>query len=142
MTNTETAQAFGLASAEQSARNTRQRAQVSEAIRSCNSFVTAQDLHQQLAERGVLIGLSTVYRSLGALAATGEIDAVRNSSGEMTYRVCTQAHHHHLICRKCGRTVEIAAPSLERWASDTARRYGFSDAEHTLEISGVCPGCR
>ncbi|MDR0837206.1 MAG: transcriptional repressor [Propionibacteriaceae bacterium] len=127
---------------DQSSRNTRQRAQVWDAIRACTGFVTAQQLHQQLADRGTQLGLSTVYRNLSALATTGDVDAVRNTSGEMTYRVCTPVHHHHLICRQCGRTVEIAAPSLERWASDVARKHGFSDIEHTLEVSGICPNCR
>ena len=87
------------------------------------------------------MGLTTVYRSLQSLAEAGEVDLLVNDDGESVYRRCSSEHHHHLVCRDCGRTIEIAGPAVERWANATAREHGFSDVSHTLEIFGRCSSC-
>ena len=73
-------------------------------------FHSAQDLHAMLRQRGERVGLTTVYRTLQGLADAGEIDVMRPPGGEHLYRRCSEGHHHHLVCRSCGRTVEVAGP--------------------------------
>ena len=76
------------------------------------------------------------------MAGGGDLDTVRNQSGEVLYRQCAQpAHHHHLVCRQCGRTQEIEAPSVEKWARTVAAEYGYTDINHELELFGVCADC-
>jgi Fur family ferric uptake transcriptional regulator len=58
------------------------------------------------------------------------------------YRQCSDVHHHHLVCRQCGRTVEIAGPAVEKWANTVAAEHGFSDVSHQLELFGLCTTCR
>ena len=122
-------------------RSTRQRAAVSAVLDELDDFRSAQDLHAMLRQRGEGIGLSTVYRTLQALADAGEIDVLRTSDGESVYRRCSGGHHHHLVCRDCGRTVEVAGPAVERWASRVALDNGFVDVSHTLEVFGTCATC-
>ena len=123
-------------------RNTRQRAALVEALRAAEGFRTAQELHDELRSRGSRIGLTTVYRNLQALADGGTVDALRNAEGEAMYRLCaTDAHHHHLVCRSCGTSVEIANDELERWADRTARAHGFTSVTHTAELYGICASC-
>ncbi|MFN4846228.1 MAG: Fur family transcriptional regulator, partial [Rhodoluna sp.] len=50
-------------------------------------------------------------------------------------------HHHHLVCRKCGLTLEIEAQEAESWASKVAKENGFSEVSHTIEIFGICKTC-
>jgi Fur family ferric uptake transcriptional regulator len=57
------------------------------------------------------------------------------------YRQCSAGHHHHLVCRHCGRTVEVEGPTVERWADRVAGEHGFTDVAHTLEIFGTCDEC-
>ena len=124
------------------ARNTRQRAALVEALRATNGFRTAQDLHDELRSRGSRIGLTTVYRNLQALSDAGTVDVLRNAEGEAMYRLCaTDAHHHHLVCRSCGTSVEIASDEVEQWADRTARAHGFTSVTHTAELYGVCTSC-
>ena len=86
-------------------------------------FVSAQSLHATLRGENTGIGLATVYRALAGLAAQGEADSLQSPEGESLYRACTtRGHHHHLICRSCGLTVEIEATDVEQWARRTARR--------------------
>jgi len=101
-------------------------------------FASAQDLHARMRAAGDSIGLATVYRTLTALAATGEVDVLRTDDGEAVYRMCSTGHHHHLVCRDCGRTVEIEGPAVERWTERVAAEHGFRDVAHTLEIFGTC----
>jgi Fur family transcriptional regulator, ferric uptake regulator len=122
-------------------RNTRQRSAVSALLAEVEGFHSAQDLHAMLRQRGERVGLTTVYRTLQGLADAGEIDVMRPPGGEHLYRRCSKSHHHHLVCRACGRTVEVAGPAVESWAERVAAEHGYAQVSHTLEIFGTCPGC-
>lgn len=123
------------------ARPTRQRRAVVAALGDAEVFCSAQDIHAALRARGDDVGLTTVYRTLQALADAGEVDVLRTPDGESVYRQCSTGHHHHLVCRACGRTVEIEGPAVEAWATRMARAHGFAEVEHTLEIFGTCQDC-
>jgi Fur family transcriptional regulator, ferric uptake regulator len=123
-------------------RNTWQRERVREALAGTAGFVSAQTLHATLREENTGIGLATVYRTLAGLAAQGDADSLQSPDGENLFRACTSGgHHHHLICRNCGLTVEIAATDVEQWARETAAAHGFTRAEHVVDIFGLCAAC-
>ena len=123
-------------------RSTRQKRALAALLDDSSGFRSAQDLFTELRGRGENVGLTTVYNQLGALAEAGEVDAVRTESGEVLYRRCaTASHHHHLVCRHCGRTIEIEGPEVEQWADRIARAHGFSDVSHTVEVEGTCGEC-
>lgn len=122
-------------------RATRQRVAVSSILDEIDDFRSAQDIHAILRSRGDSVGLTTVYRTLQSLADAGEVDVMRPPSGEFLYRRCGQGHHHHLVCRSCGATVEVDGPAVERWAEKVAAENGYSDVSHTLEIFGTCSAC-
>ena len=123
-------------------RTTRQRAAVVAVFDELEGFHSAQEVHARLRTAGDTVGLSTVYRAVQALADDGELDSIRTDSGEALYRRCSTQHHHHLVCRACGRTVEVAGPTVEQWADRVAGEHGFADVSHTLEIFGTCADCR
>lgn len=123
-------------------RNTKQRAAVAAELASSSDFISAQDLHGRLKAAGSSVGLATVYRTLQVMAEDGDVDVLRVADGEAIYRRCTSdEHHHHLVCRDCGRTEEVTGLMVEEWADDVASKHGFSDVEHTVEIFGRCPRC-
>jgi len=120
------------------ARPTRQRLAVAEALAGFDDFRSAQEIHESLQGS---VGLATVYRTLQKLAEAGEVDMLRSEDGEAIYRRCSDTHHHHLVCRSCGRTVEVEGPAVERWTQAMASDHGFTAVSHTLEIFGTCPSC-
>ena len=122
-------------------RRTRQRAAVDEILSHLEEFRTAQQIHDVLRHQGDSVGLTTVYRTLQAMVDSGELDALRTDDGETAYRRCSSGHHHHLVCRSCGRTVEVSGPAVERWATAVADEHGFREVSHDLEIFGTCRSC-
>lgn len=124
------------------ARFTPQRRAIEAAISGFGDFRSAQDIHSVLRDSGQQVSLATVYRGVQWLVEAGRVDTVMNDAGESLYRQCSRTHHHHLVCRHCGRTVEIEGPAAETWAASVADQFGFVDVNHTMELFGTCASCR
>ena len=122
-------------------RQTKQRTAVAALLGEIDEFRSAQQLYDDLRKRGDSVGLTTVYRALQSLTAAGEVDSITSDDGETVYRKCSDAHHHHLVCRKCGKTVEITGPTVESWAVGVAKENGFTEVSHTMELFGLCAQC-
>lgn len=122
-------------------RPTRQRTAIEADIDRSDEFRSAQEVHASLVAGGDKIGLATVYRTLQAMVDEDALDSLRTDDGEIVYRRCSTGHHHHLVCRDCGRTVEVEGPAVERWADKVSAEHGFTDVSHTLELFGRCVDC-
>jgi Fur family ferric uptake transcriptional regulator len=128
-------------------RNTRQAAAIGQVLHDADGFRTAQQVFDEVRRRGDGIGLTTVYRHLNLLADNGSADVVHRADGESQYRLCggpgdargSEEHHHHVVCRVCGRSVEVSGPEVEAWAERVAREAGYTEVSHTLEVFGLCP---
>ncbi|MEO6529300.1 MAG: Fur family transcriptional regulator [Specibacter sp.] len=123
-------------------RVTKQRVAINAALDTLDDFVSTQVLHRLLHEQDIRVSLATTYRILASMADEGVVDTLRNGEGETLYRRCAAtSHHHHLLCRSCGKTVEVEAPAVESWAASIAKANGFTQVQHTVEIYGLCPEC-
>lgn len=123
-------------------RNTRQRRAVEETLAVLEDFHSAQQLHRIINDAGQRVSLATVYRILQSLEASGEVDTLQGAEGQALYRRCAaEEHHHHLLCRSCGAAEDIEADAVERWARETGAAFGFTDVQHTVEITGLCARC-
>lgn len=125
------------------ARATRQGAAVRTALEEQQGFRSAQEVFTTLRSQGHKVGLSTVYRHLQVLTEQGLADAIHSPDGETTYRFCGDptGHHHHVVCRICGRAQEVEGKAIERLANQVAARHGYTDLDHTIEIFGTCNSC-
>ena len=128
--------------AESGLRSTRQRATVLAELPGEPDDVTAQQLHERLRARGERLGLATVYRTLGLLAEEGVVDVLSHRPGELCYRRCAQGHHHHLVCSRCHRVVELGDCELDPWLERVSSEHGFVATGHRLEVAGLCAACR
>jgi Fur family transcriptional regulator, ferric uptake regulator len=123
-------------------RSTRQKRALAAVLDATDGFRSAQELHAELQAQGENIALTTIYNQVRILAEEGELDTLISDDGETRYRRCASGqHHHHLVCRHCGTAVEIEGPEVERWAAQTAKKHGFTEITHTVEIIGTCPAC-
>jgi Fur family ferric uptake transcriptional regulator len=123
-------------------RATKQRLEVLQELGRERDDVTAQDLWRRLRERDSATGLATVYRTLALLSDRGVVDSFVHHGTELCYRLCTDAHHHHLVCSSCHRVVEVEQCGLGDWLDEVSGRHGFVATDHRVEITGLCAVCR
>ncbi len=123
-------------------KNTKQRKAISDLLLSITKFSSAQEVHKLLVSRGEKIGLATVYRTLQALSETGLVDSLKNENGETLYKVCSQNHHHHLVCTKCATTSEFNTSEIENLMQKISQENNYEISGHVIEIFGLCKNCR
>jgi Fur family ferric uptake transcriptional regulator len=123
-------------------KDTPQRVLVVEELGREHNDITANQLHERLRRNGTNVGVATVYRTLALLHEKGVVDTFTHHAGELCYRLCGDVHHHHLMCQRCHRVVELPDCDLDAWVTRQARRYGFTATDHQVEIVGLCPDCR
>ncbi|TMQ92908.1 transcriptional repressor [Actinomadura soli] len=101
--------------------------------------VGAHELYVELTRRGHNIGVTTVYRTLSALAGAGQLHVfVRD--GETRYRLCAQGRHYHLVCRRCGDVQEHPAAD-SGWLDGITATADFLPDPHETEVHGLCGRC-
>lgn len=124
-------------------RLTTARRAVAEAISEQDGHFTAEDVLARSRSRRRAVGRATVFRSLDLLVALGLVERVDLPSGEHAYVACEpDAHHHHVVCSRCGRSVEVGELGLGPILTRIEASTGFAIDSHRLELFGVCPECR
>lgn len=121
-------------------RPTAQRRTVLAGLLDCPGPMTAQELHARLRRTGRSVGLSTVYRTLTALAESGSLHTFARHH-ELAFRRCTERLHEHLICTRCGRIDDLAAAEGRSAGSTLAELVGFTVHSRRTDFYGVCPSC-
>lgn len=122
--------------------STRPREQIAEILRRERRYLSAAEIHSLLQQTRAKVSLSTVYRTLDLLETKGEASSRVDDRGEATYVVCAPTHHHHAICRSCGKVEELDCDALERIAGELRSHHGFELDDHEMEFYGTCAACR
>ncbi|MDD2619852.1 MAG: Fur family transcriptional regulator [Syntrophomonadaceae bacterium] len=121
---------------------TRPRQAILEALTHASGWVTAKSLFEELAKQQANIDFSTICRNLELLSSSGILCRVdRDSNGIFAYSVREiEEHHHHLICRSCGKISPMDfCPLQELNSSQTS---GYSNLECRFEVYGCCQACQ
>lgn len=116
---------------------------VANLIKSRAGHFTAADLLADARQRNVAVGRATLFRNLDLFTELGALERLDLPTGNHAYVACEpEQHHHHAVCRICGRSVEVADSGLQSVVSEIARRSGYRIDSHRLELFGFCPECR
>lgn len=119
------------------------RALVQHELATSDRFRTVNEIHFALAERKQRASLSTVYRTLTLLAASGLVEIVHLPAAGQAYRLRPpEAAGPYLVCVGCGTAATVPAGDLAPWFRAVAAQQGFSDIEPRVELWGRCTGCR
>jgi len=119
------------------------RDRVARLVLGSDDHLSVTQIRRALREQGAPVGLATIYRTLDLLVKSGLVRAHDFGQGYRRYEAIPgQAHHHHLICVRCGKVAEFAHERLERLLPIIADEHGFQTERHRLEIYGVCRECQ
>lgn len=103
---------------------------------------SVEDIYQRVRQEDSRIGYTTVYRTMKLLSDSGLARAVDLSDGMMRYEhLYNHAHHDHMVCTQCGRSVEFFNAQIEKLQDEASAELGFTVVDHRLQIYGVCSQC-
>lgn len=105
--------------------------------------VTALEVEGGLRDRGDKVGRASVYRVLDQLEDLGLIQRLEVSRGTASYERVEPSghHHHHAVCRKCGKVEPFEDQALEKAIARVSDGSGYEIAEHDVVLRGLCPEC-
>lgn len=84
----------------------------------------------------------TLYRNVESLAKVGVLKQIRLKDRQAYYELIERNHHHHLICKQCGKIKDISNCNLDDLNKKVLSMTGFSTiTEHSLEFFGICASC-
>lgn len=105
--------------------------------------LSPQEIYERGQELHPRLGLVTVYRAVELFESLDLVRRVHREDGCHGYLLSKPGHRHVLMCESCGRAVEFAGEDdLEALIERVESRTGYAVAEHLLQLSGLCPGCR
>lgn len=118
------------------------RDEVLDAFLAAEHHLTVEDLHKRLEDRNTSIDLKTVQSAMDLMVGAGLARSFTLEDGKVVYEhAFAHRHHDHLICRRCGRMIEFANPSIEKLQDEIAASHGFVIEDHILSLYGVCRVC-
>jgi len=123
-------------------RLTPQRMLVIEALHNAESHISAEEIYEQLHSRYPYSNISTIYRTLELLKKLNLVTETDFGEGRVRYHVAEKSHHHHLVCRTCGKVIDLDESVLSPLKGTLLRDYGFNADLRHLAISGECSDCR
>jgi Fe2+ or Zn2+ uptake regulation protein len=122
-------------------RMTEPRRAVADMIAGREGHFTAADLVDEARTAHPGLGRATVFRALDLFASLHLVERVDLPDGEHAYVACEPAHHHHAICTRCGRSLDVDDRGLAEVLGQIGGRAGFRVTSHRLEIFGLCAAC-
>ncbi len=122
-------------------RLTPQRMMILAAIENSENHISAEEIHAQIAQQYPNVNISTVYRTLELLARLGPVTETDLGEGRVRYHPMAKGHHHHLVCRECGATIDLDESLLTPFRGALLKEYQFNADLRHLVIFGRCVNC-
>lgn len=122
-------------------RVTPQRRAILQALEASDRPLSVDDIRQRLEAHSS--GVPTIYRNLQCFVEKGWAEPIVGADQTMRFVRCrSNAHHHHLQCEACGRTVEVQSCEVEASLAKLQEISGFKVTRHQLQLFGLCPDCQ
>jgi Fur family transcriptional regulator, stress-responsive regulator len=119
---------------------TAQRLAVLRAV-SARPHCTADDVAEDVRAEIGAISRQAVYDALGILADKGIIRRIQPAGSPARYEDRVGDNHHHVICRSCGKMVDVDCAVGETPCLTAADNSGYLIDEAEVIYWGTCPGC-
>lgn len=104
--------------------------------------MSPQELYRGLLKKRRKVGLTSIYRCLDLFESLGIVFKIVNGSS-VRYKFCEmENHHHHVVCKACGKVVEIDYCNISDWSEKVMESTGYEVTDHQLNFYGFCKSCR
>ncbi len=123
-------------------KNTPQRRLIAGVFLKAGKHVGSEELYDMVRRQDPSVGQATVYRTLKLLCEAGLATEMHFGDGIARYEPADSTHHDHLICRLCGKNIEVMDENIERLQVELAARHGFTLTSHRMYLYGECAECR
>lgn len=121
-------------------RVTPQRLVIARVMEELDRHATAEMVFSEVSTRMPGVSLPTVYATLDLLEELGLVHRVATEGGTVVFDPRTDAHHH-LVCRACGKIVDVDAPLEPEAVLAAARDAGFTPGHAQVTVRGLCRDC-
>ena len=102
---------------------------------------TADDVAEDVRTEIGAISRQAVYDALGMLVEKGIIRRIQPARSPALYEDRVGDNHHHLICRTCGKTVDVDCAVGDTPCLTAAADSGYQIDEAEVIYWGTCPAC-
>jgi Fe2+ or Zn2+ uptake regulation protein len=111
-------------------------------LRDAGGHIDAKELYRRAISQDESISLATVYRGLHLFRNLGLVEERRLGKLRCCYEIKRSVEHQHLVCRSCGKIMEIETPLIQKLVDKVRREYNFDVTRAELCLEGYCPQCR
>lgn len=122
------------------------RVKILEILASCTHsnccHMSAESVHQQLADAGEEVGLATIYRVLTQFEEAGLVKRHNFDGGQSVFELDEGNHHDHIICLSCNRIDEFYDEAIHTQQLLAAKNLGYELTEHRMTLYGICAECQ
>ena len=122
-------------------RITPQRQLVLQVLWGVDSHLDAREIYERGRRKDPHLSLSTVYRTLSTLKATGAVRELHLEGQQHHYELDKKKEHSHLVCLGCGRVIEVDSHVFEQAAAAACQAHGFQVTTAQVELTGYCARC-
>ena len=103
--------------------------------------LSAEDIHDTLKAKSVVVGMATIYRALANFEKAGILNKSTFDDGRAIYEINEGPHHDHIVCVDCGNVEEFVDEEIEKRQKKIATQKGYSLKSHSLVLYGSCSQC-
>jgi Fe2+ or Zn2+ uptake regulation protein len=120
---------------------TNQRQLLLKLMRDAEGHIDAKELYRRASAKDESISPATVYRTLNLFKELGLVDEMRLGKVRCYYEVRQSSEHQHLVCKGCGKVMEIQNPYFNKLVGAVRKEHGFRVTKAELYLEGYCPEC-
>ncbi len=116
-----------------------------------DEHLSVEEIYMRVHRTYPAIGLTSVYRTLDTLVSLGLVYKFDFGDGRARYELADEikgkAHHHHLVCTKCGKIIEYTdfvdeeLALLRKTEATLSRKHKFKIKNHLIQFYGLCQNC-
>lgn len=117
------------------------RVKILEVLQQVSQPVDVLEVREFLQKRNLQVNLTTIYRCLESFLKAGIVTRVEFQEGKYRYELSQLKHHHHLVCKNCGKVEDVDDCSVEDLEKNLMKKSGFLIKTHSLEFYGRCKNC-